>query len=108
MTRPLKLAIIAGEVSGDLLGGDLIAALKRQWPGEIILCGVGGEALQAQGLTSLFDYSELSIMGFSQVSQIDVACDALDLELTAQEIHSLEERYVPHPVIGHADETDRG
>lgn len=48
------------------------------------------------------------IIGFSQVSQIDVACDALDLELTAQEIHSLEERYVPHPVIGHADETDRG
>ncbi|MCD2185277.1 lipid-A-disaccharide synthase [Rhizobium sp. GN54] len=67
MTRPLKLAIIAGEVSGDLLGGDLVAALRRQWPGEITLCGVGGEALQAQGLTSLFDYSELSIMGFSQV-----------------------------------------
>ncbi len=67
MSPPLKLAVIAGEVSGDLLGGDLVAALRRQWPGEIALCGVGGEALQAEGLKSLFDYSELSIMGFSQV-----------------------------------------
>ena len=67
MSPPLKLAVIAGEVSGDLLGGDLVAALRRQWRGEIDLCGVGGEALQAEGLKSLFDYSELSIMGFSQV-----------------------------------------
>lgn len=65
--RPLKLAVVAGEVSGDLLGGDLVAALRRQLPGGVTLVGVGGEALQAQGLASLFDYSELSIMGFSQV-----------------------------------------
>lgn len=67
MTRSLKLAVIAGEVSGDLLGGDLVAALRRQTKSEISLVGVGGEALQAEGLVSLFDYSELSIMGFSQV-----------------------------------------
>lgn len=63
----LKIAVIAGEVSGDLLGGDLIAALRRIYSGEIELVGVGGEALEAQGLVSLFDYSELSIMGFTQV-----------------------------------------
>lgn len=67
MPRALKLAVIAGEVSGDLLGGDLVAALRRQMPNDIALVGVGGEALQSQGLVSLFDYSELSIMGFSQV-----------------------------------------
>ncbi|MDR6758453.1 lipid-A-disaccharide synthase [Mycoplana sp. BE70] len=67
MPRPLKLAVIAGEVSGDLLGGDLVAALRRQLPDDIALVGVGGEALQSQGLVSLFDYSELSIMGVSQV-----------------------------------------
>lgn len=67
MTRSLKLAVIAGEVSGDLLGGDLVAALRRQVRNEISLVGVGGETLQAEGLISLFDYSELSIMGFSQV-----------------------------------------
>lgn len=63
----LKLAVVAGEVSGDLLGGDLVAALKRRYDGPVELVGVGGEALEAQGLHSLFDYSELSIMGFIQV-----------------------------------------
>ncbi|TCQ28071.1 lipid-A-disaccharide synthase [Rhizobium sp. PP-CC-3G-465] len=63
---PIKVAVIAGEVSGDLLGGDLIRALKDRVE-SVSLVGVGGEALQEQGLVSLFDYSELSIMGISQV-----------------------------------------
>ncbi|MES5048527.1 lipid-A-disaccharide synthase [Rhizobium nepotum] len=67
MTATLKVAVIAGEVSGDLLGADLIRSLKARYPGSIELMGVGGEALEAQGLVSLFDYSELSIMGFTQV-----------------------------------------
>ena len=68
MTNPaLKVGMIAGEVSGDLLGGDLIAALREAHGGSIELVGVGGEALERQGLTSLFDFSELSIMGISQV-----------------------------------------
>lgn len=65
--RPLKIAVIAGEVSGDLLGADLIAQVKTRHPGSVELIGVGGEALEAQGLTSLFDFSELSIMGITQV-----------------------------------------
>ncbi len=67
MTGALKIAVIAGEVSGDLLGGDLIGALRLQLGRPVELVGVGGEALEAQGLQSLFDYSELSIMGISQV-----------------------------------------
>jgi lipid-A-disaccharide synthase len=67
MTATLKVAVIAGEVSGDLLGADLIRSLKARYSGSIELMGVGGEALEAQGLVSLFDYSELSIMGFTQV-----------------------------------------
>ena len=63
----LKLAIIAGEVSGDLLGADLVKALRPLVKGELSLIGVGGEGLEAEGLNSLFDYSELSIMGISQV-----------------------------------------
>ncbi|MDL2407856.1 lipid-A-disaccharide synthase [Rhizobium calliandrae] len=66
-SAPLKLAVVAGEVSGDLLGGDLVAALKQRYDGPVELIGVGGDALEAQGLHSLFDYSELSIMGFAQV-----------------------------------------
>ncbi|WP_275791089.1 lipid-A-disaccharide synthase [Pararhizobium gei] len=63
----LKIAVVAGEVSGDLLGADLIRAFRPLVPGSLNVIGVGGEALQAEGLTSLFDYSELSIMGISQV-----------------------------------------
>lgn len=65
--RPLTIGVVAGEVSGDLLGGDLIAALRAAHAGPVVLVGVGGEALERQGLTSLFDFSELSIMGISQV-----------------------------------------
>jgi lipid-A-disaccharide synthase len=67
MSQGLKVAVIAGEVSGDLLGADLIAALKASYPGPVELIGVGGDALSAQGLRSLFDFSELSIMGITQV-----------------------------------------
>ncbi len=65
--RPLKLAVIAGEVSGDLLGADLVRSLRPLVDSELSLVGVGGEGLEAEGLVSLFDYSELSIMGISQV-----------------------------------------
>ena len=66
-TNAIKLAVIAGEVSGDLLGADLVRALRPLVGGDLSLVGVGGEALEVEGLTSLFDYSELSIMGISQV-----------------------------------------
>ncbi|MGV0819888.1 lipid-A-disaccharide synthase [Martelella sp. AMO21009] len=63
----LKIGIVAGEVSGDLLGANLIAALKALHGGPVELVGVGGDGLAGEGLESLFDYSELSIMGFTQV-----------------------------------------
>lgn len=66
MNRPLKLAVIAGEVSGDILGGDLVAALRRSGR-EVELFGVGGDRLQREGLNSLFDFSELSVMGIADV-----------------------------------------
>lgn len=65
--QDLKLAVIAGEVSGDLLGADLVKALRPLVKGNLSLVGVGGEGLEGEGLKSLFDYSELSIMGISQV-----------------------------------------
>lgn len=69
MTRRVRVAVVAGEVSGDLLGADLVSALKAAHAGPVELIGVGGEALQAEGLQSLFDFSELSIMGLTQVLQ---------------------------------------
>ncbi|RJT36171.1 lipid-A-disaccharide synthase [Mesorhizobium waimense] len=65
--KPLKIAIVAGEESGDLLGADIIAALKRTTGREIRLVGIGGRHLQALGLKSLFDGSEIALMGFSAI-----------------------------------------
>lgn len=59
--------IIAGEPSGDLLGGRLMAALRARTAGDIRFAGIGGEAMRAEGLDSLFPMAELSIMGLVEV-----------------------------------------
>lgn len=66
-SEPLKIAIVAGEESGDLLGADLIAALRVKAGREIKLVGLGGRHLQALGLNPPFDASEIALMGFSAV-----------------------------------------
>lgn len=65
--RPLKIAIVAGEESGDLLGADLVEALKRATGREVRLVGIGGRHLQGLGLTPLFDGSEIALTGLSAV-----------------------------------------
>ena len=60
--KTLKLGIIAGEASGDILGADLIAALKVQVP-DLECIGVGGPRMIAQGLESAFPMDRLSVMG---------------------------------------------
>jgi len=63
----LKLAVVAGEPSGDILGAGLVREIATQTGEKPELIGVGGERLIAEGLVSLFDYTELSIIGFSAV-----------------------------------------
>ena len=58
--------LIAGEQSGDILGGRLMAALTRARPG-ITFAGIGGSAMAEQGLTSLFPMRELALMGLLEV-----------------------------------------
>lgn len=65
--RPLRIAVIAGEESGDLLGADLVRALGRETGREIELVGVGGGHLQAEGLETLFDPGIIAIIGFTAV-----------------------------------------
>ncbi len=63
---PLKIALVAGEHSGDQLGFKLMRALRAA-AGEVDFTGVGGEAMEAEGLTSLFPISDVAVMGILPV-----------------------------------------
>ncbi len=65
--RGLRVALIAGEHSGDQLGFKLMQALRAQTGGRIEFSGVGGEAMEAEGLKSLFPLSDIAVMGFLPV-----------------------------------------
>lgn len=68
---PLKIFLVAGEPSGDALGGKLMAAIKEAvgpMGGETVLhrlafAGVGGEAMAREGLASLYPLSDVAVMG---------------------------------------------
>tara|TARA_R110000850_G_scaffold91847_6_gene195274 strand:+ start:5100 stop:6269 length:1170 start_codon:yes stop_codon:yes gene_type:complete len=64
--RLVKVFIIAGEPSGDRLGGALMASLKTLRP-DIAFEGIGGSVMAAQGLDSRFDMAELSVMGIAEI-----------------------------------------
>ena len=63
----MKVFLIAGEPSGDKLGAALMEGLSSLRD-DIEFIGVGGAAMQAQGLTSLFPMSDLSVMGIAEVA----------------------------------------
>ena len=59
----LRIGVLAGEASGDILGSRVVAALRQRHP-ELVVEGIGGPLLKAQGLDSLFPMERLSVMGF--------------------------------------------
>jgi lipid-A-disaccharide synthase len=64
MSQPLCIMLVAAEASGDDRGAELMAALKRHLGrDEVRFVGLGGERMAAEGLSSPFDMSELSILG---------------------------------------------
>jgi lipid-A-disaccharide synthase len=66
MPRPLIVALVAGEASGDILGSGLMQALRAQHP-DVEFIGVGGSRMEQQGLKSYFPLERLAVMGLVEV-----------------------------------------
>ena len=59
----LRLGLVAGEASGDLLGGLLLQGLKARWPA-LQAAGIGGPAMAAQGFEAWWPHERLSVFGY--------------------------------------------
>lgn len=66
-SKKLKVYLIAGEPSGDLLGSRLMRALRSKTDGNVEFFGLGGDTMERGGLKPLFDISELAVMGIFEV-----------------------------------------
>ncbi|MFT0891415.1 lipid-A-disaccharide synthase [Pseudochelatococcus sp. G4_1912] len=64
--KPLQVYLVAGEESGDQLGAGLMRALRAQ-AGNVSFSGVGGHAMEREGLSSLFPLSDIAVMGLVAV-----------------------------------------
>jgi lipid-A-disaccharide synthase len=59
----VKIGVLAGEASGDILGARVLEALRSRNP-NLVVEGIGGPAMESQGLRSMFPMERLSVMGF--------------------------------------------
>jgi lipid-A-disaccharide synthase len=64
MRAPLKIMLVAAEASGDDLGAGLARALKAKLGDDVLIVGVGGAKMAAEGIQSPFDIAELSVLGW--------------------------------------------
>lgn len=91
---PLTIALVAGEMSGDLLGAGLIREIKKTYPYAHFV-GIGGEKMIAEGFHSLFPMERLSVMGI-----VDVLKRLPELLVIRHKLRTLFSKYPPVVFIG--------
>ena len=64
--RKLRIAMLAGEASGDLLGSHLLRALRSRFP-NMSAFGVGGPKMQGEGLDIWYPMEQLAVRGYVEV-----------------------------------------
>ena len=62
-TQPLRLGLVAGEASGDLLAGLLLSGVRQRWP-LLQAAGIGGPRMAAQGFEAWWPHERLSVFGY--------------------------------------------
>ncbi len=65
--RPLHVFVVAGEASGDHLGGALISALRSHLGPRLRVSGVGGLRMAAAGVDSLFPIDDFATVGITSL-----------------------------------------
>ena len=65
-SRPQRLYILTGEPSGEAHAARVVERIRDQWP-EVEIRGMGGDAMEAQGVDLLEHVSNTAIMGFAEV-----------------------------------------
>jgi len=79
----MRIAIVAGETSGDLLGADLIAAVHERWP-EAEFFGICGPKMIGEGARTLFPMEKLAVRGYLEVLKHVREILAIRRELTRE------------------------
>ena len=63
----MRVFIVAGEASGDVLGAQVMAGLKQRYGEALEIAGLGGEHMVAQGLEPIFPMKDVAVMGLVEV-----------------------------------------
>lgn len=90
----IRIAIVAGEASGDLLGSHLVSALRERLP-QAEFIGIAGPKMIAAGVQSLFPMEKLSVIGFHEVLRNLFSLLAMRRELKRKIV-----AFQPHVYIG--------
>jgi lipid-A-disaccharide synthase len=64
LEKPVRIFLVAGEASGDILAAELIEPLRKQFKGAVEFAGIGGSAMKAQGIDSPINMSALTVLGY--------------------------------------------